>query len=224
MIQISDTVSVIQTNFYSYLSNLKSYTTNFYLLLKRLSVATILLQKMNTIVLAKWDDGEQKKIRLVFEHNRKTVRLVKKIAGIGYDRSNRCWYLPNNKAIIRETYRLLWDKLYIQHFQLFDEKKPRESGQKLVKNIDPCAMDSLRSFKMYLQENYDRKHTIICYMNMVEVFFTFFTYEESKTLGENDISNLNILLEQKYQYAKSSIAQFNTVVKTFYRFMGWELQ
>lgn len=159
-------------------------------------------------------------IALYFRYNDALISHTRKLEGVRWSASNRCWYLENKPGSLHKILVHFKGIAWVDYAQYKSakaklsnkSKKPSLSGYK--EKVSAAASDQIgRTIKRLIAEGFS-KSTIDTYKNMIEVFMGF-TEKEPNEITKQDVEDFQVNFWVKNGYAVSTQRQFIAALKHF---------
>jgi integrase/recombinase XerD len=148
------------------------------------------------------------RVKLIFRYDVAATAAVKKLKGSRWSETMQCWHIPYIPNYIDYLKKQLSDHHVIPFSSELAKKKEICPGEDALKAIE--------KFKRYMTIQRYSRNTINVYMQMITVFFTFFSDKRPEEITKEDISifNYNYIIGHNYSFSTQS--QAISAIKLFY--------
>lgn len=150
-----------------------------------------------------------KHIALYFDYNLKLIDQVKKIEGIRWSASNKCWYLPNNPKNLRQIFSDLKGKASIEKDEFFAKQSVSQTQQ--LPKPDRKYREVPYEYKMLLLRKRYSENTIKVYTSYFKEFINYF-----RDVPVNELEDEHVRAYQDYlvNVRKISISTQNQAINS----------
>ncbi|MBN4065981.1 tyrosine-type recombinase/integrase [Candidatus Amoebophilus asiaticus] len=163
-------------------------------------------------------------IKIDFPYDKELIATVKKIDGAKWSQRHRCWYVLNHPDNLKKIYRIFKGKGWVDSSTLFYKKENKpviklrpEKQRKFEKEFDNEVKSKILKFKYWMKNKRYSESTVATYINLLEVFFTYFNYKKIHKVTNNDIIRFNNEFILKKGYSNSYQRQMINAIKLFYK-------
>jgi site-specific recombinase XerD len=163
-------------------------------------------------------------IGLYFEYNKELIAHTKKLEGVLWSASNKCWYVQNKNKALHSLFVHYKGFAWLDT-KLLTKKKPLKkalikasalpSFKSKIGNKTSAMLDELA---VKMKGDRYSESTIRMYRHMLESFFGFFSDRTAESLTEKDVEKYNYEAIVKNNYSVVYQRQFISALKLFYTY------
>jgi site-specific recombinase XerD len=155
---------------------------------------------------------------LFFSYDPALVSHTRKLSGISWSQTNKCWYLPNNPANLKRLFEHFKGTAWLQSELKSERKTP--SKKKPIRTpkqvLNASAAVQLGAYrKMMLGKRYGAR-TIATYASLLEKFFGYFSQKAPDEIDKSDIERYNYEVIVKEGYSIVYQRQLVSALKLYY--------
>jgi site-specific recombinase XerD len=160
-----------------------------------------------------------KHIALYFDYDQALIAHTKKIEGIKWSASNKCWYLPNTSGNLQQLFESFKGVAWLDLDKLkktANKSAPKDRGKPKLKkyktNVSATAAKQLELMKQKLATEGFSEQSIKVYGSMLETFLGF-TGKDANQVTETDVRDFQFNFWVKNNYSGSTQRQFIAALK-----------
>lgn len=178
----------------------------------------------HTVTLKHLFHKEKHQIGLDFKFNQELIQLVKKIPGVAWSKTSRCWYIENNPSNLKKIFEVFKGKAWIEKKDFF-EKKPEYKIDKisnakkipLTGEISQDISEKIEKLKQWMKSKRYSDNTIKTYTESLRTFFRFLHCKKAEDIENADIIRFNNEYILRNSYSHTLQNQVVNALKLFYR-------
>ena len=168
---------------------------------------------------------EKNCLALHFEYDRNLIDIARKLTGVRWSRTNKCWYVPNNPPNLKELFRLFKGVAWVDASELYGGKNPsypkREKAKptnkpKRIKRDYEIVKDIPQSYIDKLKRRRYSESTIITYTSLFRDFVNYYPDLEPENITEDDIRRYQDYLVNKRKVSQSMQNQAINAIKFYF--------
>lgn len=180
---------------------------------------------MKTITIKRQSHHGESRLTLEFEYDKDLISAVKSVEGALWSKSMRYWHLPDKPDMVRELFRLLKGKAYLDCSSLKAEER-HEPASEIKKSIPHPELstndkDKVDKFRKWMIQKRYSDSTIDTYISMLGHLLRFITPKESGDLTPDDmvrfVNEYVIPLKLSYTFQNQVISAAKLFYSHFYK-------
>ena len=157
------------------------------------------------------------------------IEVLKPMSDARWSKTNRCWYVLNQRANLKALFRLFKGIAWIDTTNVFKQQATRRKvparRKPVVKKLSEEQQNAVDWYRKWMQSKGYSDNTINTYTSLMETFFTWLGDKKVREVRENDVINFNSEFIVKTNRSPSYQRQVINAVKLFYnRVNGHDLQ
>lgn len=178
-------------------------------------------QKINlaTIRLSRFKQNGFDYIRIDFPFDDKLIHSVKKIEGASWNKSNRCWLVPNKQDNLKAIQTVFKGLAWIDSKALFASRHKKDQKNKYRKpaiNLNPTAKQAIIDFEKFMVAKRYSVNTIKNYISLLTIFLSGFPAKNPEEISNEDMIEYANEFIVKSGYSINYHRQMVSAVKLFF--------
>jgi integrase/recombinase XerD len=181
------------------------------------------------VVLSHLEHKGMKQIKIDFPYNELLKKELRKIKGVAWSSTKRCWYIlnkPENLSLIFSAFRgIAWvdaKALFGEKTDWLEDISRRKKGtrmrkMKLEHPVHVENIEKIEKFLSWLRNKRYSQNTIRTYMECVKTFFHYFHDKLAEEIKHEDIILFNNEYILENGYSATFQNQILSALKLFYR-------
>ncbi|MDZ7649185.1 MAG: site-specific integrase [Cytophagales bacterium] len=177
------------------------------------------MRTQKSVVIKKLFHRDNHCLGIYFDKDFEIITEVKKIPGVKYSNTNKCWYIPDQKQALSKIIELLKGKVWVDDSSLKSNEVVISAPPLKIEPIELLTQDQLQALRMIEQKLKLRgysENTQRTYTSLFKNFLLFFKDTHPVDLTETEIHNYLLYLVEQRKLSKSAQNQNINAIKFFY--------
>jgi site-specific recombinase XerD len=162
-------------------------------------------------------------VKVVFDHNRKIMELLKEQTTARFSTSLGCWYINKDEFILGDFFTVMKPAAYIDYSELKNKSVQKHIYSKgkyktsyLKKQLPQRSRVQIRNFQSWMQQLRFSDNTIKTYSHQLQLFFGYYSDKKPEEITLSDIEVFNIDFILKNRLSSTFQNQTISALKKFY--------
>ncbi len=177
------------------------------------------MAEQKTVLIGKLSHRGNECLALRFPYDQEVIAAIKKVEGVTFSKTNRCWYVIERSNLLNEIVSACKGVAWVDYSMLANAVKPAAVETKVnagSKNETEEALKILRIMEQKLHLKGYAKSTCKTYLEQFKLFMRFYHPAPLHELSEAEIRNYILYLVERKKMSKSTQNQAINAIKFFY--------